>query len=435
MEIRYREVPDSISGTNYWGGAPTAFNRQVKREYQRTLSHETMWPVLRPYWDTGLLRNSSYDDTWNWWVHHHDWGAAFVTERSTVDSNIHVFKATGKYSTLPYGHDQVGPVLLAGWEVPAPLYTEYENTQRSQIDFGLGGTAIARTRPGKPLIDLATTIGELRSEGLPRMFGSMMARAQTVRDVFRQGGNEYLNAQFGWAPLMRDITTLATSARATREILERKEREVTRLIRRRYHFRDDIETVQSTPASHELSTTGPSVPLFSVRHSVVTPVEITHTVTKSYFSGGFRFFYPDYPKAYAALAEIEDKANALLGTRLDPEVLWNLHPWTWLADWFFNTGDLLGNLSALTVDNLVMQYGYIMSETTQTREVTYPAIWQRTGTSTWARASGPLTNTMVKHRKMRSKASPFGFGLNPDSFTESQWAILGALGMSHGLKK
>jgi hypothetical protein len=158
-------------------------------------------------------------------------------------------------------------------------------------------------------------------------------------------------------------------------------------------------------------------------------------VTKSYFTGAFRIYSSELQWLDTYLAGIEAEANTLLGTRLDPEVLWNLQPWTWLADYFVNFGDVLSNISAFTSDGVVMKYGYIMREQEIRKEIFFPrGVWRRTGTSTWTPATDPFSVTLTSHSKTRVKASPFGFGLNPESFTEGQWAILLALGLSKGLK-
>jgi len=125
-----------------------------------------------------------------------------------------------------------------------------------------------------------------------------------------------------------------------------------------------------------------------------------------------------------------------LGTRLDPEVLWNLAPWTWMVDWVANFGDIVGNLSAIVADHLVMQYGYIMHEVIVTKEIYFPrGLYSR---NTYPYISSfdekPWNVTLTYHSKTRTGASPFGFGLSPESFTTQQWAILGALGISRGLK-
>jgi hypothetical protein len=165
------------------------------------------------------------------------------------------------------------------------------------------------------------------------------------------------------------------------------------------------------------------------------PVEITQHVTNSHFSGGFRFFYPEIDTALRDLQRMEGEANILLGTRLDPEVLWNLQPWTWLADWFINFGDVLGNLSAIISDGLVIQYGYIMQENVLRKEITFPkGLFLNNFPGSSSFTMKPWTVESIYRSKVRAAASPFGFGLTPEMFSPQQWAILAALGISRGLK-
>jgi hypothetical protein len=141
------------------------------------------------------------------------------------------------------------------------------------------------------------------------------------------------------------------------------------------------------------------------------------------------------PEALEELSLYEEKANALLGTRLDPEVVYNLVPWTWLLDWFVNFGDVVANASAISSDNLVMQYGYLMRTTSVRKELTWPqGLWGRRPTgqlaSSWKQFLPTYSQTTSLVTKQRGKASPFGFGLNPSDFSPDQLAILAALGLS-----
>lgn len=240
---------------------------------------------------------------------------------------------------------------------------------------------------------------------------------------------------------MRDVQNLALIAAQSRKLLEQYERDVTRLVRRRYQFDEEISTTEglSLPLNSSAYALEPGTPMGSMHgvtvHNYINsvPVEVTKVTTKSWFSGGFRFYYPSVAEGLEALSEIENNANTLLGTRLDPELLWNLQPWTWLLDWFVNTGSIAGNLSAILADNLVMQYGYIMRTVQIDKEITLPALWTQS-LGGWARKRGPWSVHLSKTLKARAKASPFGFGLNPSDFSSNQWAILGALGISRGLR-
>jgi len=44
-------------------------------------------------------------------------------------------------------------------------------------------------------------------------------------------------------------------------------------------------------------------------------------------------------------------------------------------------------------------------------------------------------NSYYSEKKERIRASPYGFGRTPGSFSDRQWSILTALGMSNGGNK
>jgi len=97
-----------------------------------------------------------------------------------------------------------------------------------------------------------------------------------------------------------------------------------------------------------------------------------------------------------------------------------------LADWKLNIGQVLSNMSAFQNDNLVLRYGYIMQ--TITVDVTHRTTGLQTRPGTWNPSA--VVTTFRSERKIRQRATPYGFGLDPKNFSESQWAILGALGMT-----
>jgi len=119
----------------------------------------------------------------------------------------------------------------------------------------------------------------------------------------------------------------------------------------------------------------------------------------------------------------------VLGVKLTPEVLWNLAPWSWLADWFANIGDIIAINTALGSDNLVLRYGYFMRHTTRTLNADH------SGVNFTKFHPGPVTFQAKLEEKQRVRSTPYGFGLNTDSFTTQQWAILAALGLTKGDRK
>jgi hypothetical protein len=119
---------------------------------------------------------------------------------------------------------------------------------------------------------------------------------------------------------------------------------------------------------------------------------------------------------------MESHANYLYGTRITPAVLWEIAPWSWLADYFGNMGDVLTNLSAFGNDNLVCNYAYIMVHTKTTKSCS----WFGTSVN-----NGPLQTSfdLVTETKQRLRAGPYGFAAT-GGLSAHQESILGALGLS-----
>jgi hypothetical protein len=131
---------------------------------------------------------------------------------------------------------------------------------------------------------------------------------------------------------------------------------------------------------------------------------------------------------YDTLVRHEAYANKLLGTRITPEVLWNVAPWTWAIDWFTNTGDVIHNISSLGSDGLVLQYGYASDLVRYTADIS-----ARVGSNG---AGVPTGIVLRRHDEVkfirRVVATPYGFGLDWDGFSPRQIGVLVALGLTRG---
>lgn len=434
---RFQNVHTSGTAANA-GGTASPWSLDLKLAHQRTQSESHLFPFVERE-----KRTRRMPDYWLDFMSRQDLGGPFITEKATTVSHLARGRARrGLYFNLPWSWSiDSGPLVLAGSEHPLNLANSTEMAALESTLFALGGTAISRTRPGKPQADLALMIGELKKDGLPSVIGSLFSRSKSLRDVFRESGNEYLNLQFGWIPLIKDLTAACQAVSNTRKVLQDHEHMLNKLLRRTYRFdtyRSFTEGLTQSNSAYEIHPTQQGATFSYCRFGTTTgnqvPIEQSRTVTNSHFSAGYRFYYPDIDTALNALTEFEHQANILMGTRLDPEVLWNLAPWTWLIDWFVNFGDVLGNISAIISDGLVMQYAYIMQETTTVREITLPRGLFTRQTSGMIADNAPFYQRQEYHRKVRVRASPFGFGLTPEMFTSQQWAILAALGISRGLK-
>lgn len=286
-----------------------------------------------------------------------------------------------------------------------------------------GTTAIARCIPTNPLAGLTVSLGELRSEGIPTVAGALLLKDRA--HLARSAGSEYLNHQFGWLPLLNDVRQVAHSVKNSDELVAEYVANSGKRLKRRYNFPTETST-ETTEVASSFSALPKPVFILSMYESCDPRVNRTRQISvERWFSGCFTYYLPSHD----GLARSAAIANRLYGTRLTPETLWNLTPWTWALDWIGNFGDVIHNVSQFTQDGLVMPYGYIMEkstiidhyESTGTRYKSYPGEDPFTCSQTFT--------TVVKQRQ---RATPFGFGLDFADFSQRQWSILAALGLSRG---
>jgi hypothetical protein len=161
----------------------------------------------------------------------------------------------------------------------------------------------------------------------------------------------------------------------------------------------------------------------------VGPVHYTVTLQEIidvWYEGVFKYYRPEFTDQAASDYPIWSGVNrqmTLYGAHINPVVIWRATPWTWLADWFGNAGDIIQYGQDLATDSMVSKYMYLMhhhrrrfelkSEFTTSDGVAHQCIWYR--------------EADIKRRE--KAGSPFNFVLSGD-LTPRQIAILAALGIS-----
>lgn len=294
-----------------------------------------------------------------------------------------------------------------------------------------GATAISRCAPTNPHASISQTLGELRRDGIPAipLIRSLKKgpRPPSRKDI----GNEYLNVEFGWKPLISDVGKLISAQRESEKLVKQYLKDAKRLIRRRYDF-----PVSTSVVHEELGPVSP-VPALVSAHYVVSKGKLTRETRvekRMWFSGAFTYAVGGQEDAVAKLRRNVQVANHIYGAGITPSVIWDLAPWSWAADWVTNTGDIVNNASAMALDGLVVVYGYIMAQTVTT--VTYRNVGC-TLTNGPAGIQPPMTLTQswTQTIRQRRRATPFGFGLELGAFTPRQLAIVAALGLSRDGRK
>jgi hypothetical protein len=363
-----------------------------------------------------------------------DIGGVFISKRA---------QTTGGYGLYNLQGHSGG---ASDWTYFGPLAPYVLNFTTSPSSFivhsaanvldAFGTTAISRMLPTNPLVGMGQFLGELRDLPKPVDIRGWKTIVRNFRNetkkisfdhISRKAAGEYLNHVFGWVPFVSDIHKFVKTVRKSVPEFEKYQNGSGKLLRRTYHFPDIFETTTET-----LSTTAypqPSLPSYFWSQAG-TLTKTTQKVTKRWCTAAFTYYLPvveqdanSFVQGIQRFKVGEARANKLYGLRLTPDLLWKLTPWSWAVDWVTNAGDVVRNWQAFANDGLVMRHAYIMESIIQTET------WNLTGVGS---SAGPinLSQTRVSESKVRQRATPYGFGVNPDSFSAKQWSIIAALGIS-----
>lgn len=292
--------------------------------------------------------------------------------------------------------------------------------------YGFSAAAFARTVPNKPLNQVANFIGELRDLPSLPFLRAMKEKALYFRNLHRNLGSEYLNYKFGWESFFRDTANITGEVLKKKKKLRQFLKDSGKIVRRRYSF-DTIETAPMTTLIAAANYPAPAT-LWSRFVDPGPLVRVDTTKTEVWFSAAYRYYIQ--PTGQGWLSNIkrgEQIFNKMSGTSITPSVLWELAPWSWLADYFYNVGDIMKVLTAFSRDNLTAKYAYIMRKETLTRVYTLTCT---------TKTGQPLSTSAVCQtvKKQRARANPYG--LSPATpLNGKQTAILAALGASRAPRR
>jgi len=361
----------------------------------------------------------------------------------------------GNYYLVPPSHDvwTRGPIIM---RPPSLFHNEYvhggipiipETPSNTLKDYGQ--RAINQLAPTVSAAQLTRALGEL-ALAPPQL--PFMGWPNTI-DTSKYVGDQWLNAAFGIIPTITDIKSIVQNLKNRSRLIKQLMRDSDKVVRRRFSFpgetTSEVSTYETTydefiypPGGYDagrpyikpgtFDNTRFSASIFPPAKGP-EPIVLTKTTTTSrdiWFSGAFTYHIPKDDSLLSELERLEAKANVLLGTRFTPSTFWELTPWSWLVDWNLKIGQALKSADALSTYGLVLKYGYLMCHTRKLESVTSPRIELcHYGSTVWVQPTGYMIRS---ERKERIRADPYGFAVAPADYTDSQWAILGALLLGRG---
>lgn len=424
---RRRFIPDWLSqvGTTYeWeehhyegSGIPIGHYGPSTWSYVRSpgkpIGQQVTVDEIHPGWNRFARKGSPVPD---------DLGGAFSSTKSWVgiyDPSPKTLKGTSLISGVRRNAEFRGPFLAY-----PPSQVVLPSVTLGSLS-AMGTTAIARCKPTNRPASLAVDLRELRSEGLPKLFGATLWKERT--HAARAAGGEYLNSEFGWKPLVSDVRSIAERVKNSHAVLSQYERDSGRVVRRRYEFPIETTEVRTIVQNSDggIEPQGMDACMVDISKPSCQLVKTTRTYKRTWFSGAFTYHLPLGYTSRNEIVSAAAKAGVLTGLELTPENVWNAAPWTWAIDWFSNMGDVVSNVSNWATDGLVLRYGYIMEHQVSSITYTIEGIPR-----TLTKNVFPSPVFACVETKRREVATPFGFGLSWSGFSPRQIAITVALGLT-----
>lgn len=364
----------------------------------------------------------------------YDEGHEYRTEKYGIDHISHRNWFASGINNAYYRGPLVVPSILAPGD---NLGITNGRSVIGPINLGVGTTLLNKSAPTNPIANIAQMFAELVQD-LPSIPFTALAGSTLVKHqgktLVRGVGSEYLNAVFAWTPLVSDVLKICDAIVRSEEIVQQYLRDAgpERAVRRRRRLaptmtlKQDVTSGTTTllpqPLSQRSTALGNLFPSEAARRGPISHKVYLYEEYK--LSCAWTYYLSTDSSWYGQIQQAAEMARKVLGLKLDLELLWELAPWTWLADWFVNAGDFVSLNSKLAGDSLLLRYGYLTRKNTLSDEATHP------GLTFWSGSTGPITTTYVYEGHERVRATPYGFGAKTGNFTNGQFAILAALGMT-----
>jgi hypothetical protein len=224
---------------------------------------------------------------------------------------------------------------------------------------------LARSNPSRPETD--APVGLFETKDLPGMIRDIAKLKGRVKNLFKKPpstkllddfANDYLGYSFGWAPLYNDMKNVIQ----LNDLIHKRTSELVRL-----HSNGGLRR-RITTFSQKVSSGGVLAPISDPTNSNwpgtrKKQTAVTQWVVTRWNPTDSKQYYPSLTNPYLR----SQAREAVLGMTIDPSTAWELMPWSWMADYFSNVGDIF-SAGRNIVHAKVGQYAHIMTRRETTEE-------------------------------------------------------------------
>lgn len=305
-------------------------------------------------------------------------------------------------------------------------------------------TAFKRMRPDKAVTELAVSLIEIRD--LKKSIVSVRDAWRSISELLRGGRfarktvkdvlGSHLGVEFGLLPLIDDTRKCITSFDKFNQFVNRYATTTgSPVIKRSWasildeRGSDSVPTTISVSSSGLFTSLGPSV----VNTYKSNDIYVTRTWGDNVWA---QAEWKVYLKRPTTRLEFANLYRRFLGLRLGVDTIWELIPFSFMADYVSTVGDSLANLSPGVADEVVitkgvsMRHRYLHATAVYTTYMTGGTFY----TLNRERASCSASASLVYESKTRKLLDPYGIYIKPPDLNFRQIATLSSLGLLTALK-
>lgn len=246
------------------------------------------------------------------------------------------------------------------------------------------------------------------------------------RDSATAAADDYLAYIFGVRPTIGSLDRLGESLSKSRRLAETVSRDGSKRIRRRRALpqKKRIESSVENNVWFLHKSTGNNFGILGTRQSFKESTQDT------WYSASYRMPVSDVDDWLEKCSDLFHTYDRLTGLGVDVEVIWDLIPFSFMVDWFANTGDFLKNRQVVSDYNIVCEYGYVMCHTRTTETVMGSGSFLQYPGGVNPSSKVSLSWESLTEVKQRQRCDSFGFQTDFAKLNSFQWGALTALGLS-----
>jgi len=263
-----------------------------------------------------------------------------------------------------------------------------------------------------------------------RTFPTLFRERKPLRRILGAGSDTYLQAQFNILPLLRDVSGFKQALRTVSDQVDKLVHDEGR--RRTRHYSRDLRAQYKDVDETSSTFTWPIPPPTGYPSQMVgvgrkkRQVKYTEALFRSQLD--YSYYFSQYQRENAHILGLLDA----LGVNLNPAIIWNAIPWTFVIDWVVNISSWLDNFKVGNLDPVTLIHDWSWSTTVDRTTTTFQRLHEGTNDQTPFRLTSSCHEVAYKRS---TKYLDIGSALSTSGISPKEFMLASALAASRQYRR